>query len=60
MHIRRWLILGLLAAGLLSAQEAKPSVEVTGAVKQPLTLSADDLAKMPWASVRIPNNGMER
>jgi len=45
--------------GLLPAQDAQPTIQVTGAVKQPLTLSADDLAKMPRASVRTTNNGME-
>ena len=32
---------------------------MTGAVKQPLTLSADDLAKMPRACVHTTSNGME-
>jgi hypothetical protein len=32
---------------------------VPGAVKQALTLTADDLAKMPRASVRTTNNGTE-
>jgi hypothetical protein len=41
MNTRRWLVWGLLAAGLLRA-----SVQITGAVKQALTLSADDLAKI--------------
>ena len=59
MYTRRWLITGLFAAGLLSAQEAPPSIQITGAVKQPLTLTADDLAKMPRASVKTMNNGME-
>ena len=59
MFTRRWLILGILAAGLLPAQEVQPSIQVTGAVKQALTLTADDLAKMPRASVRTTNNGME-
>ena len=59
MYTRRWLLLGLLAAALLPAQEAPPSLQVTGAVKNPLTLSADDLAKMPRASVLTTNNGME-
>ena len=59
MSTRRSLILGLLAAGVLSAQAIPTSIEVTGAVKQPLTLSAEDLAKMPRASVRTTNNGME-
>ena len=59
MYTRRWLILGLLSAGLLPAQDATPTIQVTGAVKQALTLSAADLAKMPRASVRTTNNGME-
>jgi DMSO/TMAO reductase YedYZ molybdopterin-dependent catalytic subunit len=59
MYTRRSLVLGLLAAGLLPGQEGPQTVEVTGAVKQALTLSADDLAKMPRASVRTTNSGME-
>src|ERR1700694_5497534 len=59
MYTRRWLILGVLAASLLPAQDGQQSVQVTGAVKQALTLSADDLAKMPRVSVRTTNNGME-
>jgi DMSO/TMAO reductase YedYZ molybdopterin-dependent catalytic subunit len=34
-------------------------VQVTGAVKQALTLSADDLGKMPRASVRTGSGGQE-
>src|SRR5262249_55952198 len=45
-------------AGLL-AQDPQASVQITGAVKQALTLTADDLAKMPRASVRTTSNGME-
>jgi DMSO/TMAO reductase YedYZ molybdopterin-dependent catalytic subunit len=59
MYTRRWLILGVLAASLLAAQEGQPSVQVMGSVKQALALTADDLAKMPRASVRTTNNGME-
>jgi len=58
MFTRHWFTLGILAAALCSAQEVQ-SIQVTGAVKQPLTLSGDDLAKMPRASVRTTNNGME-
>ena len=63
MYTRHWLLLGLLAARLLPAQEGQPagpvaSVQVTGAVKQSLTLSADDLAKMPRASVSTECNGI--
>ena len=59
MFTRRSLLWGLLAACLLHAQDAPQTVQVTGAVKQTLTLSADDLAKMPRASVRTTNNGIE-
>ncbi len=59
MYTRRCLVLGLLSTALLAAQDAQPTVEITGAVKQPLTLSADDLAKMPRATVRTTSNGME-
>jgi DMSO/TMAO reductase YedYZ molybdopterin-dependent catalytic subunit len=61
MYTRLGLLLGLLAAGLLPAQDAQPqaTVQITGAVKQTLTLSAADLAKMPRASVHTNNNGME-
>src|ERR1700688_3430607 len=59
MYTRRSLVFGLLAASLLPGEEGQPTVQVTGAVKQALALSADDLAKMPRASVRTTNNGME-
>lgn len=59
MYTRRWVLLALLGAALLPAQDAQPSVQVTGAVKQTLTLSANDLAKMPRASVRTTNKGVE-
>src|SRR5262245_12622216 len=52
-------ILFLFALSVLQAQDATPTIQVTGAVKQSLTLSADDLAKMPRASVRTTSNGME-
>jgi DMSO/TMAO reductase YedYZ molybdopterin-dependent catalytic subunit len=59
MYTRRSLVLGFLAAGLLCGQDAQQSIQVTGDVKQSLTLTADDLAKMPRATVRTMNNGME-
>src|SRR5260221_429308 len=59
MYTRRWLILVFLSTGFLVAQDAPSTIQVTGAVKQALTLSADDLAKMPRASVRTTSNGME-
>ena len=58
MYTRR-LVLALLGAGLLAAQDTQPSIQVTGAVKQALNLTAEDLAKMPRASVRTTSNGME-
>ncbi len=59
MYTRRCLLAGLLAAISVLAQESKPTVQVTGVVKQPLTLSADDLAKMPRATVHALNHGVE-
>jgi DMSO/TMAO reductase YedYZ molybdopterin-dependent catalytic subunit len=59
MYTRRSLVLGLVIAAVVSAQDAAPTVQITGAVKQPLTLSADDLAKMPRATVKTSSNGME-
>ena len=59
MCTRRALVLSLFAASCLAAQDAPPTVQVTGAIKQALTLSADDLAKMPRATVRTTSGGME-
>lgn len=59
MYRRRGLVLGFVAASLLLAQDSQPAVQVTGAVKQALTLTADDLAKMPRATVRTTSGGME-
>ena len=59
MYTRRWLVAAALLMGTAAAQEAEPSLRVTGAVKQPLTLTAADLAKMPRATVRTTANGME-
>lgn len=56
MYTRRTLLIATLCALVLAAQE---KVEIAGAVKTPLALSADDLAKMPRASAKTSNNGME-
>jgi DMSO/TMAO reductase YedYZ molybdopterin-dependent catalytic subunit len=58
MYTRRRLFLSLIATGLL-AQDSQPTVQVTGAVKQAITLSADDFAKMPRATVKTTSGGME-
>jgi DMSO/TMAO reductase YedYZ molybdopterin-dependent catalytic subunit len=52
-------LLLLAAAVMLPAQDNPPSVRVSGDVKQPLTLTADDLAKMPRASARLISHGTE-
>lgn len=49
----------LIAVGWIGAQEGVATIQVTGVVKQPLTLTADGLAKMPRASVKTISNGME-
>jgi len=59
MHTRRVLMFGLVATTLLSAQDVPSTIQVTGAVKQELALSAGDLAKMPRATLRLPGNGAE-
>ncbi|MBV8903765.1 MAG: molybdopterin-dependent oxidoreductase [Acidobacteriia bacterium] len=59
MYTRRYLACAVFAFGVLYAQEAQPSIQIGGDVKQPLTLTADDLAKMPRATVRTSSNGME-
>jgi Oxidoreductase molybdopterin binding domain len=59
MYIRHVVMWGLLAACGLAAQDAAPSIQVAGAVRHTLTLTAAGLAKMPRASVRTASNGME-
>jgi len=44
---------------VLLARQVAPSVAVTGAVKQPLTLTASDLAAMPRAKAVTDNNGIQ-
>jgi len=56
---RRWAVLSMWAALSLSGQEAPPSVKVGGSVKQTLTLTQADLAKLPRASVRLGSSGAE-
>ena len=52
------IVLGFSAQGLI-AQDGRPSIQIVGAVKQPLTLTADDLAKMPRASLKTTSSGKE-
>jgi DMSO/TMAO reductase YedYZ molybdopterin-dependent catalytic subunit len=59
MYTRRCFVFTIWISACLHAQEAAPSVQITGDVKQALTLSAGDLAQMPRAVVRTMNNGME-
>jgi DMSO/TMAO reductase YedYZ molybdopterin-dependent catalytic subunit len=46
-------------SGTLVRGQAVPSVSISGAVPQPLTLTAADLATMPRASATTMNNGIE-
>jgi DMSO/TMAO reductase YedYZ molybdopterin-dependent catalytic subunit len=59
MYTRRSLLLALGFASFLFAQDTPSSIVVTGAVKQSLALTADDLAKMPRATVHMTSHGME-
>jgi DMSO/TMAO reductase YedYZ molybdopterin-dependent catalytic subunit len=58
MYPRRFWLALLLGSGVLAAQDATPKVQVTGAVKQSLTLTAEDLAKMPRGTVKTTSSGM--
>jgi DMSO/TMAO reductase YedYZ molybdopterin-dependent catalytic subunit len=49
----------LLIPPAILAQDATSSVQITGAVKQPWTVTADNLAKMPRASVKTISSGRE-
>ena len=55
---RLCLALCLIPAALV-AQEPAPTVQIAGAVEHPLHLTADDLAKMPRATVKVTANGLE-
>jgi len=59
MYTRRLIFGLLLSLCTLAGQEPATTLQVTGAVKQSLTLTADDLAKMPRASVKTTSNGMQ-
>lgn len=58
--MRRLLLLCavLVLAAPVQAQQAAPSIAVTGAVAQPLTLTAADLAAMPRQTATTTNNGI--
>jgi DMSO/TMAO reductase YedYZ molybdopterin-dependent catalytic subunit len=58
MKTRRLLLIAALAT-VVVAQDAPSGLQISGAVKQPLTLTSDDLAKMPRASVKTTSNGLE-
>ncbi|MCL4783498.1 MAG: molybdopterin-dependent oxidoreductase [Bryobacterales bacterium] len=58
MKLGRFCLALILMAAALVGQEAAPSVRVTGAVKQALALTADDLGKMPRASVKTDSDGI--
>ena len=58
--VQRRLCLCLFLVALVSAaQEPATTIQVTGAVKQPLSLTAGDLAKMPRASAKTAVKGVE-
>ena len=59
MYTRRSCLWLLLLAAVACAQVSSVAVQVTGAVKQQLTLTADELAKMPRASVKVSSEGVE-
>ncbi|MCC7341312.1 MAG: molybdopterin-dependent oxidoreductase [Bryobacterales bacterium] len=52
------LVFGLLLSSAPPAEQSAASVEVVGAMKQPLRLNAEDLSKMPRASVDTRFDGV--
>jgi hypothetical protein len=54
-----YLAILLLVTSTALARQPAPSVAVTGAVKQALTLTASDLAAMPRAKAVTDNNGIQ-
>jgi DMSO/TMAO reductase YedYZ molybdopterin-dependent catalytic subunit len=55
MKYTRWLLAAILLGGVLFAQAPATAVlSVQGDVRTPLSLSADDLAKMPRETVSLP------
>jgi DMSO/TMAO reductase YedYZ molybdopterin-dependent catalytic subunit len=59
MKTRRLLLIAAVTAFAAAGQEAPSAVQITGMVKQPLSLTSDDLAKLPRASVKMTSNGLE-
>ncbi|MBC7925606.1 MAG: molybdopterin-dependent oxidoreductase [Bryobacteraceae bacterium] len=58
--MQRLACIALLAGAFAAGQDSsRPAVMVTGDVKQPLTLTAEDIAEMPRASVRLKTNGVD-
>ena len=56
--MRLYLCLSFALAASLPAQQASPTISVTGAVAQQLSLTAVDLAALPRASATTSSNGM--
>jgi hypothetical protein len=52
-------LFALISADPLLAQEAAPAITVTGAVANPLTITAKDLSAMPRATVTTNSNGID-
>jgi hypothetical protein len=51
--VHRRLALYLLLNAILFAQQSAPIIQIAGAVKQPLSLGAADLAKLPRETVKV-------
>lgn len=60
MHARCLILIAMLTAVLAAWQDAAaPAVRVTGAVKQPLTLTVADMLQIPRSTVKTQGNGIE-
>ncbi len=59
MFTRRNLLFAMNVAAIMAQDVTTPTVQVVGAVKNPLTLTAEELQKMPRTAVQTSSNGME-
>ncbi|MCC6293356.1 MAG: molybdopterin-dependent oxidoreductase [Bryobacterales bacterium] len=55
----RVLLFFLLMTLGAAAQDSTPSVQITGGVTRPLTLTSGDLARMPRATLKASDHGVE-
>lgn len=59
MNILRIILTGACLCTLIYAQEAPATIQIAGDVKTPMTVTAEDLSRLPRATVKTKNDGVE-